>query len=98
MQFIHARQPKNIQDLEEFCQEGWTALPQEKIKSSIHNYHKKLQALVDARGAILRTKNLDSSVMKMKQERTNRYRYISILNITLYVYEFDTRHYSRSMY
>lgn len=56
MQFIHARQPKNIQDLEEFCQEGWTALTQEKNKE--FNYHKKLQALIDAKGAILRSKGM----------------------------------------
>lgn len=60
MLFIQARQQKYIQDLEEFCQEGWTALPQEKIESSIYNYHKKLQVLIDAKGAILRTKGMQT--------------------------------------
>ena len=38
---VHARQPKNSQELEAFCQEEWAALPSEKIKCLIHNYHKE---------------------------------------------------------
>ena len=47
---VHARQPKNLQELEAFCQEEWAALPAEKIKSLIHKYHKRLQAVIDAKG------------------------------------------------
>lgn len=47
---VHARQPKNLQDLEAFCQEEWAALPSEKIKCLIHNYHKRLQAVIYAKG------------------------------------------------
>ncbi|XP_061652458.1 39S ribosomal protein L37, mitochondrial isoform X3 [Phyllopteryx taeniolatus] len=48
---IHTRQPKNLQELEAFCQGEWVALPSEKIKSFIHNYHKRLQAVIDVKGA-----------------------------------------------
>lgn len=47
---VHARQPKNLQELEAFCQEEWAALPSEKIKSLIHKYHKRLQAVIDVKG------------------------------------------------
>ncbi|XP_077328148.1 general transcription factor 3C polypeptide 6 isoform X2 [Lithobates pipiens] len=47
---VHARQPRNLQELEAFCQEEWAALPSEKIKSLIHKYHKKLQAVIDIKG------------------------------------------------
>lgn len=47
---VHARQPKNLQELEAFCQEEWAALPSEKIKSLIHNYHKRLQVVIDVKG------------------------------------------------
>lgn len=47
---VHARQPKNLQELEAFCQKEWAALPSEKIKSLIHKYHKRLQAVIDVKG------------------------------------------------
>lgn len=47
---VHARQPKNLQALEAFCQEEWAALPSEKIKRLIDNYHKRLKAVIDAHG------------------------------------------------
>ncbi|CAJ0933392.1 unnamed protein product [Ranitomeya imitator] len=47
---VHARQPRNLQELEAFCQKEWAALPSEKIKNLIHNYHKRLQAVIDVRG------------------------------------------------
>ena len=47
---VHARQSKNLQELEAFCQEEWSVLPSEKIKTLIHNEHKRLQAVVDLKG------------------------------------------------
>lgn len=47
---VHARQPKNLQELEAFCKEEWAALPSEKIKRLIDNYHKRLKAVIDAHG------------------------------------------------
>ena len=47
---IHARQPKNFQELEAFCQEEWAALPSKKIKSLIHKYHERLHAIIDVKG------------------------------------------------
>lgn len=51
---VHTKQPKNLQELEAFCQEEWAALPSEKIKSLIHNYHKRLQAVTDVKGGCKR--------------------------------------------
>lgn len=47
---VHTSQPKNLLELEAFCQEEWAALPSEKIKSLNHNYHKILQAVIDVKG------------------------------------------------
>ncbi|CAJ0927775.1 unnamed protein product [Ranitomeya imitator] len=44
---VHARQHRNLQELEAFCQEEWAALPPEKIKNLIHNYHKRLLVVID---------------------------------------------------
>ncbi|CAJ0957799.1 unnamed protein product, partial [Ranitomeya imitator] len=46
---VHARQPRNLKELEAFCQEEWAALPSEKIKNLICNYHKRLQAVIDGK-------------------------------------------------
>ena len=37
--------------------EEWAALPSEKIKSLFHNYHKRLQAVTDVKGATHHIKN-----------------------------------------
>ncbi|CAJ0942848.1 unnamed protein product [Ranitomeya imitator] len=44
---VHARQPSKLQELETFCQEELVALPSENIKNLIHNYHKRLQVVID---------------------------------------------------
>ncbi|CAJ0918252.1 unnamed protein product [Ranitomeya imitator] len=62
---VHARRPRNLQKLEAFCQEEWAALPSEKIKSLIHNYHKRLKAVIDKR--VLAGRN-DGGLCWMKDE------------------------------
>ncbi|CAJ0936450.1 unnamed protein product, partial [Ranitomeya imitator] len=47
---VHARQSRNLQELEAFCQEESAALPSKNIKNLIHNYHKRLQAVIDVTG------------------------------------------------
>ena len=47
---VHARQPKNVRDLEAFCQDEWAPLPPETIKGLNDNYQKRLQAVIDAKG------------------------------------------------
>ena len=47
---VHMRQPKNLQELEAFSPEEWTALPSEEIKSLIHNDYQILHAVIDVEG------------------------------------------------
>lgn len=41
---------KNLKELEIFSQEEWDALQLENIKKLIHKDHKRLKAVVDAKG------------------------------------------------
>lgn len=51
----HTKQSKNFQKLEAFCQEEWAALPTEKIKSLIHNYHERLLDVKCGQYMVLKT-------------------------------------------
>lgn len=43
-------QDRNLQELGAFCHEERAGSPSEKIKSLIHNYRKRLQAVIDVEG------------------------------------------------
>ena len=46
----HARRPKNISELEVFCQEEWGKIPKTRIERLLAGYRKRLQAVIVARG------------------------------------------------
>ena len=48
----HARRPKNISELEVFCQEEWGIIPKTRIKRLLAGYKKRLQAVIVARGGV----------------------------------------------
>ncbi|PAA51081.1 hypothetical protein BOX15_Mlig033219g1 [Macrostomum lignano] len=47
---VHARKPKNLWELAEFCIEEWQKVPAERCAALVNGYRKRLLAVVAARG------------------------------------------------
>lgn len=48
---VHKRLPSNLQELEKFCKEEWEKLPVNKCSKLVESDRKRLQAVIDAKGA-----------------------------------------------
>ncbi len=49
-QSIHARKPSNVAELKQFCKEEWAKIPPQQCERLIPSYHKRLIAVVAAKG------------------------------------------------
>ena len=47
---VHARKPKNLNELKQFSIEEWAKIPQERCKRLVENYRKRLLAVIQAKG------------------------------------------------
>ncbi len=47
---INARKPSNVAELKQFCKEKWAKIPPQRCKRLIASYHKRLIAVVAAKG------------------------------------------------
>lgn len=47
---VHARHPSNLTELEMYCKEEWSKLPQSRIQTLIRGYKKRLEAVIFAKG------------------------------------------------
>ena len=48
---VHQRSPKNLQELEQYCQEEWHKISAEVCAKLVESYSDRLQAVIDAKGA-----------------------------------------------
>ncbi len=51
-QSIHARKHSNVAELKQFCKEEWAKIPPQRYERLIASYHKRLIAVVAAKGGI----------------------------------------------
>ncbi len=49
-QSIHAQKPSNVAELKQFCKEEWAKIPPQRCERLIVSYHKRLIAVVAAKG------------------------------------------------
>jgi hypothetical protein len=47
---VHARKPKNLRELAEFCIEEWRKVSAERCAALVNGYRKRLLAVVAVRG------------------------------------------------
>jgi len=47
---VHTRHPSNLTELEMYCKEEWSKLPQSRIQTLIRGYKKRLEAVIFAKG------------------------------------------------
>lgn len=47
---VHARNPSNLTQLEAFCMEEWSKIPQTRIQGLLSGYRKRLEAVISAKG------------------------------------------------
>ena len=51
-QAVHARKPKNVTELKQFCMEEWAKIPPRCCERLINNYRKSLVAVIAAKGGV----------------------------------------------
>lgn len=49
---VHARRPKNLSELEEFCKEEWEKIPKARIERLLAGYRKRLETAISAKGGV----------------------------------------------
>ena len=47
---VHARKPRNLDQLEQFAMEEWAKIPQETCANLVKNYSKRLLSVVAQKG------------------------------------------------
>ncbi len=47
---VHARRPRNLEELERFAKEEWAAATQETCLKLVENYNKRLKAVIKKKG------------------------------------------------
>ena len=47
---VSKRQPRNLQELENYCKEEWSTIPANMCASPVDNYHKRLEAVITYKG------------------------------------------------
>uniref|UniRef100_A0A8C6KDX3 Transposase Tc1-like domain-containing protein n=1 Tax=Nothobranchius furzeri TaxID=105023 RepID=A0A8C6KDX3_NOTFU len=47
---VHARKPSNKAELQQFCKDEWAKIPPERCKRLVASYHKRLIAVIAAKG------------------------------------------------
>jgi hypothetical protein len=47
---VYTGHPKNIAELEQFCEEDWSKIPPDRCAGLIHNYRKRLVEIIAAKG------------------------------------------------
>lgn len=49
---VHARRPKNLSELEEFCKQEWEKIPKARTERLLAEYRKRLEAVISAKGGV----------------------------------------------
>lgn len=51
---VHSRQPTNVAELKQFCEDEWSKIPPERCAGLIHSYQKHLIEVIAAKGGLTR--------------------------------------------